>query len=87
MRSKYSVRTQLSRTLLVRGPIIHAVHHCTVRYRCAVELCKACELHAEGKLGILLVPIQGETWTDEATGQKLFFPTPAMASRVAVGSL
>ena len=27
--------------------------------------CKACDLHAEGKLNILLVPVQGESWEHE----------------------
>ena len=44
-------------------------------YWCAVELCKACNEHAEGRLNILLVPVQGETWED-SNGRKLHFPTP-----------
>ena len=48
-------------------------------YWCAVELRKAVTLHAEGKLNILLIPIQGERYTapgDEAPS--LDFPTPAI---------
>eukprot|EP00966_Prymnesium_polylepis_P114893 2655222-Prymnesium_polylepis.2 len=48
-----------------------------VSYWCGVELCKAVEFHATGKLNILLVPIQGERWTDPETQAELEFPSPA----------
>ena len=44
-------------------------------YWCAVELIEATKWHAAGKLNILLVPIQGERYTDSA-GAALDFPTP-----------
>ena len=43
-------------------------------YWCAVELCAAVELHAEGKLDIVLVPVQGERWSEPATGVRLDQP-------------
>ena len=46
-----------------------------VSYWCAVELCKACDLHEEGLINILLVPVQGETWDHEGT--TFDFPPPA----------
>ena len=36
-------------------------------YWCAVELCKAVECHAQGKLNILLVPVQGDIWEDPSS--------------------
>ena len=48
-------------------------------YWCAVELCKAVTLHAEGKLNILLIPIQGERYTAPGDEAPSFdFPTPAI---------
>jgi len=44
-------------------------------YWCAIELCTAVVLHANGQLNILLIPIQGDKFTD-AEGAKLDFPTP-----------
>ena len=44
-------------------------------YWCAVELITAVEWHTSGKLNILLVPIQGERYT-ESSGETLDFPTP-----------
>ena len=49
--------------------------------RCAVELCKAVECHANGTLNIILCPIQNDMWVDTRPGRggaKLSFPTPAM---------
>ena len=45
-------------------------------YWCAVELCKAVDCHEQGKLNILLVPIEGDTWTMPESEAKIFFPTP-----------
>ena len=45
-------------------------------YWCAVELCKAVDCHGQGKLNILLVPIEGDTWTMPESEAKIFFPTP-----------
>ena len=56
--------------------VIAVTSNLFVSYWCGVELCKACDLHAEGKLNILLVPVQGDSWTDAATGKTLTFPTP-----------
>ena len=47
--------------------------------RCAVELCKAVECHANGTLNIILCPIQNDMWiVPGGDGAKLSFPTPAM---------
>lgn len=45
-------------------------------YWCAVELCKAVDLHAEGLIQIVLVPVEGETWDGPNDGETLTFPTP-----------
>jgi hypothetical protein len=50
-------------------------------YWCAVELCNAVMHHADGKLNILLVPVQGEHWKEfegENEGKELDFPTPSV---------
>lgn len=44
-------------------------------YWCAVELITATQWHAEGKLNILLIPVQGERYYD-SYGDILDFPTP-----------
>ena len=45
-------------------------------YWCAVELCTAVDLHAEGLLHILLVPVQGEVFISP-TGATTDFPSAA----------
>ena len=44
---------------------LRTTHHAAApghprQYWCAVEVCKAVELHAIGKINVLLVPVQGE---------------------------
>ena len=60
--------------------VIAVTSNLFVSYWCGVELCKACDLHAEGRLSILLVPVQGESWEEPSTGRKLDFPTPEIVT-------
>lgn len=54
-------------------------------YWCAVELCTAIKHHAAGILNILLVPIQGESWSDLLTGERnCTCPVCVRASRARV---
>ena len=50
--------------------MVAVTSHLHESYWCAVELCKAVDLHAQGLVNILLVPVQGHRWG------KLPFPTP-----------
>jgi len=45
-------------------------------YWCAVELLTAADVHMEGKLNIILIPIQGERFKVPDSEQELDFPTP-----------
>ena len=60
--------------------VIAVTSNLFVSYWCGVELCKACDLHAEGRLSILLVPVQGESWEEPSTGRRLDFPTPEIVT-------
>jgi len=64
--------------------LVALTSHLFESYWCGVELCRACELHGEGKINILLVPVQGEHWSLPDTGRgagKLSFPTPEIVMK------
>ena len=53
-------------------------------YWCAVELIAAVELHAQGAIKLLLLPVQGERWYPDAAalrGETVDFPTGAMVMK------
>ena len=57
-------------------------------YWCAVELCKAVECHAQGKLNILLVPVQGDIWEDPSSKcHRAHVLRPAAAPAAAASAL
>ena len=61
--------------------VIAVTSHLWQSYWCAVELCHAVQHHADGILNIVLVPVQGERWTEvegENEGAALSFPTPSV---------